>query len=172
MESIGQADVQQRWSAPCTGVRARVACMLIVALAAVAACQKSIYHDYRIPTTSMEPTLARHEKVTVRLLEPGATVRRGDIIVFRQPGEEHKKYMKRVVALAGDSVEIKGDTLLVNGVTQREPYAKYTRRIPCVGPIHVPPDAVFVLGDNRANSLDSRHYGCVPHSNIVGVVKR
>lgn len=108
----------------------------------------------------------------MRAIERGARVQRGDIVVFRRPGQERKKYLKRIVALAGDAVEIKDDTLRVNGVAQREPYAKYTHWTPPAGPIRVPPGSVFVLGDNRANSLDSRHFGCVPTDNIIGVVKR
>ncbi len=120
----------------------------------------------------MEPTLSMDERVTVRRLRNVDDLKRGDIIVFSQPEQEHKKYMKRIVGLAGDTVEVTGDSLLINGTLQPEPHAKYTHRVARSGPTVVPQSTIFVLGDNRANSLDSRHFGCVPLENIIGIVKR
>ena len=144
---------------------------LLPVLVVQVACQKSIYRDYRIPTTSMEPTFAQYQRVTVRRLAADAELRRGDIVVFLHPNDEHKRYMKRTVALAGDTVRLAGETLFVNGMRQEEPFAQYTRKVAAFGPVTVSPASVFVLGDNRAQSLDSRHFGSVPRTHVVGIVR-
>ncbi len=153
-------------------LRATGAVAWLSAVVLLGACQKSIYRDYRIPTSSMEPTFAQFQRVTVRHIPPGAKLRRGDVIVFRQPEQEQRKYMKRVVGLAGDVVEVEADRLVVNGDVQAEPYARYTRPLTPFGPFMVPAGTLFVLGDNRAHSLDSRHFGSVPRQNVIGIVTR
>lgn len=100
---------------------------------------------------------------------------RGDVVVFTPPAPgQDKPYIKRVIGLPGDTVEIRDDGVSVNGTLISEPYLEGgTTRCPSggatfCGPIMVPEDSIFVLGDNRNNSEDSRFFGPVPESNIIG----
>ncbi len=103
---------------------------------------------------------------------------RGDIIVFRYPEDEHKDFIKRVVGIPGDTILIKDKAVLVNGETMSDDH--FTQRIDPgiidgrinprdnLGPITVPPDSYFVMGDNRDQSLDSRFWGFVKMDKIKG----
>lgn len=103
---------------------------------------------------------------------------RGDIIVFRFPKDESKDFIKRVIGIPGDTIEIKEKTLYLNGVKQDESYINeisndepLLRMIPGrdnFGPVTVPENAYFVMGDNRNHSLDSRFWGFVDFSKIKG----
>jgi signal peptidase I len=124
---------------------------------------------YEVHSDSMEPTVTEGQtvfvdKVTYRLtdLDPG------QLVVFDSPEGVN---LKRVVALAGDRVEILDATLHVNGAPVAEPYVD-PRSLDGIfyGPETVPAGHVFVLGDNRFESLDSRHYGPVPLEDITGRV--
>ena len=132
---------------------------------------------YKIPTPSMEPTLRVHDRLLANKFIynfSDAEPERGDVVVFESlesPGED---LVKRVVGLPGDTVALEGGVLSVNGEPQEEPYL---HRNPCVaykpktcsfGPVEVPADHVFVMGDNRANSHDSRFFGPVPDEKLIG----
>jgi signal peptidase I len=93
--------------------------------------------------------------------------RRDEVIIFRYPRDITRDFVKRVVGLPGDTVELKGGQLFVNNVAVEEPYITRpdTRS---VAPTVVPEDSYFVLGDNRRVSNDSRDWGPVPTDNIVG----
>lgn len=129
-----------------------------------------IAQSFIVQGTSMMPTLQNNQRLLVdklsyRFSDPG----HGDIIVFRYPANPKEEFIKRVIAVPGDSVAIIEGHLYVNGQHIEEEYiAEVTRRgiIPCI----VPEDHYFVLGDNRNNSLDSRdlRVGFVPRENIVG----
>jgi signal peptidase I len=97
---------------------------------------------------------------------------RGDIIVFNPPVSSEKPYIKRVIAIPGDTVQIKDDGYVyVNGVQLDEPYIKPGITKECgfaCDPIVIPDGDIFVLGDNRNNSRDSRSFGTVPIDNIIG----
>jgi signal peptidase I len=130
-----------------------------------------VLEAFRIPSESMVPTLEVGDRVFVnkfiyRFTEP----ERGDIVVFESVGEgDDQKLIKRVVALPGDEVEVRSGTLLVNGEPQNEPYLN--RQIPddsFFGPSRLSKGEVFVMGDNRANSADSRVFGPLPIENIEG----
>jgi signal peptidase I len=105
-------------------------------------------------------------KFVYRLTEP----ERGEVVVFGSVGEgDDQKLIKRVVGVAGDEVEVRNGTLLVNGEDREEPYLN--RSLPfngSYGPSVVPEGHVFVMGDNRANSADSRVFGPLPIENIEG----
>jgi signal peptidase I len=92
---------------------------------------------------------------------------RGDVIVFRFPREPSREFIKRVMALPGETVEVRGGKVIVNGQQLSEPYierqASYN-----FGPEMVPADNYFVLGDNRNNSSDSHIWGMVPRDKIIG----
>jgi signal peptidase I len=124
-----------------------------------------------VPSASMAPTLTPGDSVLVNKLsyrfgEP----RRGDVIVFHRPGSG-ELMLKRVVAVAADRVGIEDGVLHVDGHAVRETYVDH-RLVDSVyfGPVRVPPASVFVMGDQRSNSIDSRAFGAVPRSRIVGRV--
>jgi signal peptidase I len=105
------------------------------------------------------------EKVSYRFVEP----KRGDIIVFRYPQNPKERYVKRVIGVPGDEIYIHNNVVYVNDVPINEPYVD----IPASGnyyPVTVKEDHVYVLGDNRINSLDSRSplVGQVPYDLIIG----
>lgn len=100
---------------------------------------------------------------------------RGDIIVLNPPGvDEDKPYIKRVIGVPGDTLEIRDDGVFIDGVRIDEPYIDSGNLTQCrqsgqyCGPIEIPDGYVYVLGDNRMNSKDSRYFGLVPIGNIIG----
>ena len=103
------------------------------------------------------------------------TVHRGDIVAFRYPKDPQITFLKRVIAVAGDRVEIRDDVLYLNGKPQDERYVQHTRRPAqahgyreSMRPVAVPEGQMFVMGDNRDDSEDSRYFGPVPVANVVG----
>jgi signal peptidase I len=122
----------------------------------------------RIESISMQPTLFENDFVLVNKLIYNLTdPARGDIIVFRNPQDpQGVPYIKRVIGLPGDQVEIEDDQVKVNGILIREPYIKDTPLYS--GSWQVPVDALFVLGDNRNYSSDSHLWGMVPLQNVIG----
>ena len=128
--------------------------------------------SYHIPSESGIPTLRVGDYVIADCRRP-ESVLRGDVVVFHPPSPrytgENTQLVKRVVAVSGDTVEITDGRLILNGKTLQEPYL----REPMQGeyPAHqVEPDSMFLLGDNRNNSADSRVFGDVPLKNYVGRV--
>ena len=129
-----------------------------------------VLEAFRIPSESMVPTLLVGDRVFVnkfiyRFTEP----ERGDVVVFESVNGGEEDLIKRVVGVAGDEVEVRNGTLLVNGEAREEPYLN--RNLPfndSYGPSEVPEGHVFVMGDNRANSADSRVFGPLPIENIEG----
>ena len=141
-----------------------------------------------VPSPSMEDTLligdhllvnkfgnAPHGRYLAKLL-PYREARRGDIIVFKFPGDPATDYVKRIVALPGDTVEVRGDAVIVNGVGV-PPHRAHGGAAPAaetaveetrVGPLRVLPEKYFAMGDNRRESYDSRSWGPVPAANIKG----
>lgn len=137
-----------------------------------------------VPSASMAPTLQPGDRVlTNKFVYDFANPVKGDLVVFESVDEnKDEEIVKRVVGLPGDEISVQKGTLLVNGETPYEPYllatqeespATATRDTPGVdsfGPLVVPPNHIFVMGDNRANSYDSRFFGPVPEENLVGEV--
>ena len=117
---------------------------------------------------SMEPTLHSDqrlvvEKVSYRFHGP----RRGDIVVLKSPQQSSELLIKRVIGLPGETIEIRQGRVYINGQELDEPYLERSKGANW-GPIIVPPLHVFVLGDNRSFSNDSRAFGMVPIESIVG----
>jgi len=150
------------------------------------------YHGLKMPSTSMEDSFFAGERI---LADYGAydskPVTLGDLVVFVYPGDGVTRYVKRCVAVEGDTVEIIHKQLFVNGIRAVEPATvKFldttesgTQNVlprredggnsrDNFGPYVVPPSAFFVLGDNRDNSFDSRYWQAVPVDNLVGKVIR
>ncbi len=125
---------------------------------------------FRVQGTSMEPLLADGERIVVnKFIYRFQPVERGDVVVFWYPRDPSVSFIKRVVALPGDTVEIRSGWLVVNGVTQREPYLRGGYRDEDTFPAtDVPKGYYFVLGDHRRSSNDSRSWGDVPERYIYG----
>ncbi|EHQ89927.1 signal peptidase I [Desulfosporosinus youngiae] len=125
----------------------------------------------KIPTGSMLPTIQLEDRVIVDkfFFKRFDHISPGDIIVFHPPPSAHATddYIKRVVGLAGDTVEIKNNKTYVNGQPLYEPYLFETTMNDFSMTV-VPNDYVFVMGDNRNNSADSREWGFLPVENITG----
>jgi len=160
----------------------------VVAVIVFAASQLALT-VYRIPSISMYPAIERGDRIFATNFSYGipipllggklgaSRVRRGDIVVFPRPGQGGVDYIKRVIALEGETVEMRGGRVWVDGRRLEEPYfhrdpwaleVRATRggkpfRLP---PVTVPPGHLFVLGDNRFNSVDSRHFGFVPEASV------
>ena len=129
-----------------------------------------LVEPFGIPSSSMAPTLLPGDQVLVDKVSSRAShPRRGDLVVFERPGDPDGPSLKRVVGLAGDKVEIRDGVLTVNDRAVRESYVDYAR-VDSVyfGPTRVARGQVFVFGDNRGNSRDSRQFGGVPERYLLG----
>ena len=121
----------------------------------------------RVDGESMEPTLVSGEYVIVsRLSYRLGSPQRGDIIVFHFPRDPKEEYIKRVIGLPGDVVEVNNGSVFVNGQPLDETYLHVKTNY--VGTWDVPAGQLFVLGDNRNNSSDSHDWGTVPMDYVVG----
>jgi signal peptidase I len=139
-----------------------------------------------VPTSSMEGTILVGDHIVLNKSLYGpqipftsirlprlAKIRRGDIIAFHYPVDPTLNFLKRVAAVGGDVVEIRDGILYVNAVPVREPYVQHARKWwqrpdENMNARMVPPGELFVLGDNRDNSDDSRYWGTVPEQNVIG----
>jgi len=154
-----------------------------------------VVQAFKIPTGSMEPNLLIGDHLLVnkfvfapasrieRAVMPIGRISRGDVIVFKYPEEPERDFIKRVIGLPGETVELKEKKVYVNGTALSEPYAHFLA--PAVGgggehevtsfdvrerygPVTVPADHLFVMGDNRDNSQDSRYWGFLPRDYVKG----
>jgi signal peptidase I len=181
---------------------------ILVALILFLVIRTSVVEAFKIPTSSMEGTLLVGDFLLVNKVVYGARIpgtdlvlpalsepERGDVIVFHPPHEPEKNYVKRVVGVAADTLEMREKQLYLNGAPVHEPYARYVDgRGDAVhpdmkwqshhliagpppgyeptrdnwGPIVVPQGRYFVLGDNRDNSEDSRYWGFVLRDQVRG----
>lgn len=147
-----------------------------------------IVQAYRIPSASMLQTLQIGDHILVNkfiygiripftdsILIPISNPKFGDVAVFRYPEDPSKDYIKRIIGLPGDTIELKNKVLYRNGEVVKEPYVNYENPdmehryiADTFGPIVVPEGSYFVLGDNRDNSEDSRYWGFVKRDAIIG----
>src|SRR6185437_2071053 len=155
-----------------------------------------IVQAFKIPTGSMENTLLIGDHLLVnkfmlapsssaleRALLPERHPRRGDIIVFKYPEEPSRDFIKRVIGLPGETVEMRNKRIFINGKELTEPYVHFLQPPTGppelsettsydvrenYGPVTVPSDEYFVMGDNRDNSEDSRYWGFLPRDYIKG----
>jgi len=163
---------------------------IIVALVLALFIRTFVVQAFKIPSGSMEPTLEIGDHILVNKFIYGVKIpftsvqlfplekpKRGDVIVFIYPLDPSKDFIKRVAAVEGDAVKIVSKKLYINGVEVPDPHAFYTEQSAFpgevqkrdnFGPVAVPKGALFVLGDNRDRSLDSRFWGFVPLADVRG----
>ena len=149
-----------------------------------------IVQAFKIPSGSMLPTLQIGDHLLVNkfayglknpftgsVLIPVGQPARGDIVVFKFPMDRSVDYIKRVIGLAGDTVEVKNKKIFINGAPIDDPHAHFTSDIivPATagprdnfGPVTVPEGKIFVMGDNRDNSYDGRFWGFVDQHDVLG----
>lgn len=143
---------------------------------------------FKIPTGSMRPTLVEGDRILVDKITYGIPMpftshrlpcirppRRGDVVVFRSLDDPQRDFIKRLVAVGGDTVEIRDSRLWVNGRPPAEPavfrgitYYNRGEYGQAGKPITVPPGHYFFLGDNSASSRDSRYWGFLPEAHVIG----
>lgn len=156
---------------------------------------RSVVQNFKVEGSSMEPSLHTGQYIMVNRLVylhidlsrlprwlPGVPdqepllaylfhlPRRGDVVVFEYPRDTSRDFIKRVVGLPGETVQVRNNQVLINSVPLEEPYLpdSANRQMGNMSPVKVPQDAVFVMGDNRGNSSDSRNWGPLPLNRIVG----
>jgi signal peptidase I len=129
---------------------------------------------YHIPTSSMAPALQVGDYFMVEQgVDPG-TLQRGDVVVFTSPTHPNIAYVKRIIGLPADVVEISGAKVWINSMRLSEPYLSKNPSSPSYygrshyGPLVVPQDGVYVLGDNRSHSADSRQFKSIELKSIIG----
>jgi signal peptidase I len=146
-----------------------------------------VFQQSKIPTGSMIPTLLIGDYIMVnkhiyaptsfaweKKLLPIRDIRRGDIIVFKFPDQPEVDYIKRIIGIPGDVVEVRHKQLYLNGVLQNEPYVQHIYPLGTnldaedYPPTKIPPSSYFAMGDNRDNSRDSRSWGFVPRDYVKG----
>jgi len=165
-------------------LRSLVEWVMVLGTAAIVALllQHFVVQLYEIPSESMYPTLQDGDQVMVNKLAyaVGGGVERGDVIVFKRPASERTddpdqppQLIKRVIGLPGDVVEARGGVVYIDGKPLEETGADHYLDPSVVTnnlsqPVTVPRGHVFVMGDNRERSHDSRYFGAVPESDIIG----
>ena len=144
-----------------------------------------VVQAFKIPSGSMEPTLLVGDHILVnkfiygvkipylrKTLIPIREPKREDVIVFIYPVDKSKDFIKRVIGLPGEKIEIIGKQIYINGKLYSDPYGYHTgphrSRSTRFGPVIVPPNHLFVMGDNRDHSYDSRYWGFVPLESVKG----
>jgi signal peptidase I len=160
---------------------------IIIALVLALVIRAFVVQAFKIPTGSMRPTLLENDRILVNKFIYGAQIpfirvrlpavrepKRGDIIVFKYPEDPKKDFIKRLIASGGETVEIIGGKIAINGTIIKDgilnninycnfgPYGQEGMKV------RVPKDCYFVLGDNSMSSKDSRYWGFVPKRNLEG----
>lgn len=152
------------------GFREFVVTILVAAVVVFGVVRPFVVEAYRIPSASMVPTLQIGDRVLAnKFIYHFTKPKRGDIVIFDGVDESDDTLIKRVVGVGGDRIRVQGKTLYVNGEAQEEPYVN--KKVPSRGSYpteRVPKGYIFVMGDNRGNSADSRVFGPVPLENVEG----
>lgn len=150
------------------------AILILLAFALAFGIRTFLVEPFIVPTGSMIPTIQINnrvlaEKITFRFVRPP---RYGDIVVFPDPKGEHPHLIKRVVATGGQTVDLRGGKVYVDNTVLVEPYTHNLPSMPLTReysfPLKVPEGYLWVMGDNRTNSGDSRVFGPIPVSEVQG----
>ena len=163
---------------------------IIIAILIAVVVRTFIVQAYKIPSRSMVPTLLVGDHLLVNKFIYGVKVpffrktiipitdpQKGDIVVFIYPNDRDKDYIKRVIGISGDRIEIKNKIIFINGKQYSDSYGIYSDNITYpasmqprdnFGPVTVPPNSLFVMGDNRDESADSRFWGFVDLKDVEG----
>ncbi|MDD4358125.1 MAG: signal peptidase I [Smithellaceae bacterium] len=163
---------------------------IIIAILIAVVIRTLVIQAYKIPSRSMVPTLLIGDHLLVNkfiygikipvirtILLPVSNPERGDIIVFIYPNDRSKDYIKRVIGVAGDKIEIRNKDIFVNDKPYKDDFGIYSDSIvyPAMmqprdnyGPVVVPKNSLFVMGDNRDESADSRFWGFVDLKDVEG----
>jgi signal peptidase I len=158
---------------------------LVIALVIALFVRTFVVQAFKIPSSSMEPTLLVGDHILVNKFLYGIRIpvigkkvvsfsqpHRGDIIVFIFPKNQHLDFIKRVIGLPGEKLEIRERKIYINDRLIKDPWGYFSSMQPgerdTYGPIMVPPNSLFVMGDNRDNSDDSRYWGFVPLDAVLG----
>ena len=150
------------------GVTARLRSIAVLTAIGLAGCQAAIVENMG---HAMEPAIRDGERVVIaRNID---RLERGQIVVFRYPQDESKNFVKRIVGLPGEAIAIRAGRVFIDGREIDEPYVGAANRsADTLGPLTIPPEEYFVLGDNRRNSSDSRHWGTVRRELVWAQVPR
>jgi len=125
--------------------------------------------NYRVVGHSMEPNIHEGQFLLIdKLFYAQKAARRGDIIILRPPDVPDQIYVKRVIGVPGDTVEVRTGSVLVNGEQLQEPWTLMPFPTAAWGPATVAEGELFVMGDNRPGSRDSRYFGMLPRDNVIG----
>jgi signal peptidase I len=129
-----------------------------------------LYQPVKVEGTSMAPLLSDQERIFInKFVYRFENIHRGDVVVFWYPLDRSKSFIKRVIALPGETVTMRQGVVTVNGVVVPEPYVPpQYEDVSDYGPTRVPADSYFVMGDHRISSNDSRVFGPVPSQFIYG----
>jgi len=163
---------------------------IIIAILIAVVIRTFIVQAYKIPSRSMVPTLLVGDHLLVnkfiygvkipvirRIIVPITDPKRGDIIVFIYPNDRTKDYIKRVIGVGGDKIEIKNKNIFINDQPYKDAFGIYSDNTtyPAImqprdnfGPVTVPRGSLFVMGDNRDESADSRFWGFVDLKDVEG----
>ena len=163
---------------------------IIIAILIAVVVRTFVVQAYKIPSRSMVPTLLVGDHILVNKFIYGAKVpvlrktiisitnpQRGDIVVFIYPNDRDKDYIKRVIGVSGDKIEIKNKIIFINGKQYSDAYGIYSDKVTYpasmqprdnFGPVTVPAESLFVMGDNRDESADSRFWGFVDLKDVEG----
>jgi len=149
-------------------IRDLIESVVIAVILAFGIIRPFIIQPYAIPSGSMEPTLLVGDKLFVnKFIYRFRPIQRFDVIVFKYPHNPKVDYIKRVIALEGETVQLINGKVYINGQPLEENHKMYPS-YDNFGPVTVPKGNLFVLGDNRGNSEDSRYFGFVPVQNVLG----
>lgn len=150
--------------------------LLLIQPAVESAIKSNILQAYRIPSGAMKPTLQIGDHILAdKYIYKKTEPKRGDIVIFPFPEDPSKDFIKRVVAVGGETIEIIDKQISINGEIIEEPFVIHTdpnifrdkkRPRDNFGPVKVPDDSLFVMGDNRDHSYDSRFWGFVKKASV------
>jgi signal peptidase I len=152
-------------------------CVIAVALALAICVRTYVIQTFYIPSGSMEPTLDIGDRILVfKLAYDFTNPAIGDVVVFKAPPSEHcgdpgvTDLVKRIVGLPGDTISSKGNTIILNGKPLVQDWPHVTTLLTPITPQTIAPNHYFMMGDNHPASCDSRMWGTLPRSDIIGKV--